>query len=662
MQLDNHLLVAAMLTAQMVRLLVWSGLVAATVTLLVLMRTRWGQSQPLRKCIVLSTLVHLLFGIYTTTVNIVVAIGNGNGETPMWVAIDDGSQRDGDPNGDHDDGGLSDDKNAPWNGFGDDATSTINERLAAPRLRDDLLNDVPNKLPDGAASPLEKIATRGSKPDDHPAPNSAIKTAPDKLANAAPIDAPRASRTNDPAPSSVIDKVPLPNRYSSDRMVDPTEFGPTDFPRDPLDKTAAMKPPRFDSDELGPQGPAGADQIVVRPASAGVGAAGDGDDGPLVPIARNNARLSGGSGKAELPDVMAGRMGNDRLRRVIANGGSLNTEAAVVAALMWLKEHQSQDGRWDADRYEAGREVMVNGHDRRGAGSRADTGVTGLALLAFLAHGNTHSKGEHPTTVQRGLEWLLSIQAADGNLGGEATVFERMYCHAMATCAISEAYAMSGDDRLAAPVRQAIGFCLKSQDKNGGGWRYQPGDPGDTSQLGWQVMALKSAELAGIEIPAESRASMVRFLKSVSSGKAGGLASYKPGHRATHTMTAEALVCRQFLGMARENPAADEAGDFVLSDLPGQNPDNVYYWYYGTLGMFQLQGDHWRQWNKALQDSLLKTQRTDTGDRGSWDPDDVWGAYGGRVYSTALSALCLEVYYRFLPLYVEAASREKRTN
>ena len=99
----------------------------------------------------------------------------------------------------------------------------------------------------------------------------------------------------------------------------------------------------------------------------------------------------------------------------------------------------------------------------------------------------------------------------------------------------------------------------------------------------------------------------MRFLRSVSSGDYGGLASYRPGEQATRTMTAEALVCWQFLGMAREDPASNEAGDFLLGQLPGQGAVNVYYWYYGTLAMYQLQGEYWRRWNQALQTQLLGT-------------------------------------------------------
>ena len=125
-------------------------------------------------------------------------------------------------------------------------------------------------------------------------------------------------------------------------------------------------------------------------------------------------------------------------------------------------------------------------------------------------------------------------------------------------------------------------------------------------------------------------------------------------------MTAEALVCRQFLGIVDSPQTLSEASSFVLQEMPGAGRTNHYYWYYATLGMYQLQGEPWRRWNEALQKNLLATQRHDGALAGSWDPDPVWGGCGGRAYSTALATLCLEVYYRFLPLYVEAAGRERR--
>ena len=221
---------------------------------------------------------------------------------------------------------------------------------------------------------------------------------------------------------------------------------------------------------------------------------------------------------------------------------------------------------------------------------------------------------------------------------------------------------MSGDDRLLPGLRRALRYTLDAQH-TGGGWRYQPDDAGDLSQFGWQLMALRSGELAGIAIPAETRTRMIRFLRSVSSGPAKGLASYRPGDRVSRTMTAEALVCRYFLD-AEDAPATlAEAADHVMKEPPGDGQTNLYYWYYGTLAMFQRQGDDWQRWNAALQKQLLYSQRFDGDLAGSWDPDPLWGGYGGRVYSTAVGALCLEVYYRYLPTHGNLpADRERLTD
>src|SRR5206468_8253610 len=159
---------------------------------------------------------------------------------------------------------------------------------------------------------------------------------------------------------------------------------------------------------------------------------------------------------------------------------------------------------WDADAHGAGREAKaVMGHDRRGAGAQADTGITGLALLAFLGSGETHLSGKHREAVQHGLEFLLGSQATGGSLAGQAELFAAMYCHGMATLALSEAYALSGDDRLLPGLRRALQFTIDAQHA-GGGWRYQPQDPGDMSQFGWQLMSLKSAELGGMGVPAQT--------------------------------------------------------------------------------------------------------------------------------------------------------------
>jgi hypothetical protein len=302
----------------------------------------------------------------------------------------------------------------------------------------------------------------------------------------------------------------------------------------------------------------------------------------------------------------------------------------------------------------------VAGHDRQGAGTDADTGITGLAVLAFLGNGHTHLEGTYRKNVQRGLEYLLRSQAPDGNLAGPARLYAQMYCHGMAALALSEALAMTGDERIRPYVERAVDYTVASQHAISGGWRYQPGDMGDMSQFGWQVMALKSAALAGVPVPQKTREGMLHFLQRCEQGLHGGLAGYRPGTPASRPMTAEALACRYFLDLAPDPTLVREAADYMLGDLPQSGTPNFYYWYYGTLSLFQVQGEAWSHWNEALQRELLRLQRTDGQMAGSWNPETVWGCYGGRVYSTAMASLCLEVYYRYLPLTAFRSELERR--
>jgi hypothetical protein len=356
-----------------------------------------------------------------------------------------------------------------------------------------------------------------------------------------------------------------------------------------------------------------------------------------------------------VPDLYADRVGQRRAAAAAARGGTLETERAVQAALAWLAGAQSADGRWSAAAHGAGVERSVQGHHRHGAGAKSDHGVTGLALLAFLGAGHTHMDGAHAGPVARGLRLLVDRQRADGSLAGDAEFFASLYCHGMATIALAEACAMTGDDALRPPLDRAVRYTLAMQSPATGGWRYAAGDRGDTSQLGWQVMVLASARQAGIGGLEEAESRARAFLRTVSSGRAGGLAGYRAGERPSLAMTAEALVCRLFLGMPPDHPAVLEAVDMHAQSPPARESPNAYTWYYATLASFHAGGPQWDRWNERLQSALVPLQRREPGSLdGSWDPDAVWGGHGGRVYSTALSAMTLEVYYRHLPMHRHA--------
>jgi len=338
------------------------------------------------------------------------------------------------------------------------------------------------------------------------------------------------------------------------------------------------------------------------------------------------------------------RFSDQRIDIVERMGGSKETEHAVQSALQWLAAHQSQDGRWSAAGFD--RECGQCGGETH---IEADHALTGLSLLCFLGAGHTQIKaGPYRDNVDRGLRWLASRQKADGDLRGEET----MYSHGIATIAISEAYAMTGDQQLFAPVQRAARFIQGARNTNVGGWRYDPGQPGDTSVLGWQVMALKSASNAGIDVPGETFDAARAWLNRVSERSRPGLYAYQPGQRPTPSMTAEGMFAQLLLGRRPDHRRMRDSVDFILQHLPNWESDpRTYFWYYASLALFQHQGKEWETWNKALTEELTEHQRKDGRAAGSWDPVDEWSKIGGRVYQTALCTLMLEVYYRYLPLY-----------
>ena len=347
-------------------------------------------------------------------------------------------------------------------------------------------------------------------------------------------------------------------------------------------------------------------------------------------------------------------------------GGTQESEKAVENALAWLARHQDELGFWDASKYGSGRGPNADVADlnlpedrkrtRQQSGIQADTGVSALSLLAFLAAGYTNEEGQYADNVDRAIRWLMSQQRADGFVGGASTYFAANYSHGMVTYALAEALGMQsnpdGFPELRKAVRDAVNYSISIQLSVDGGWRYsRSSTEGDMSLFGWHLMAIKSAEIAGVPIPETVRQRLIGFLRDRSLGPNKGLAAYRPGEQITPAMTAEALFCKQILGIKRDNPQSQEAASYLLQHRPRLSQWNLYYWYYGTLAMYQFGGTEWELWNSVTRDVLVDAQRNDGDLAGSWDPIGPWGPYGGRVYSTALGALCLEVYYRFLPLY-----------
>jgi hypothetical protein len=332
-------------------------------------------------------------------------------------------------------------------------------------------------------------------------------------------------------------------------------------------------------------------------------------------------------------------------------GGNGESEDAVERGLNWLASHQFAAGNWSIHE-------LSCGDDCSGHGSfQSDTAATGLALLAFLGAGYTHTSGEHQDVVRRGLDWLTSHQKASGDLFADETRFVWMYSHGMAAIALCEAYGMTGDESLQQPAQRALDFIVAAQHPTFGGWRYRPRFESDTSVSGWQLMALKSGEMAGLTVPQSAYDGVTRWLNSVEESSTPGRFRYHPSKDISLAMTAEGLLMRQYLGATRNDPSLLAGANYLRARAPRIEERDAYYWYYATQVMFHMQGDHWEDWNAKLRDILITGQLKDGHSAGSWNPSRPttakWGEAGGRHYLTCLNLLMLEVYYRHLPLYIE---------
>ncbi len=356
---------------------------------------------------------------------------------------------------------------------------------------------------------------------------------------------------------------------------------------------------------------------------------------------------------------------------------SPKTEESVEAGLEFLARSQSPDGSWSL-------------HDYRGKPAaettriHSNTAATGLALLAYFGAAYDHYDGKYQEVVRGGLDWLVAHQQENGDLylaqDSSSNQSARLYSHAIAAIALCEAYGMTGDERLKEPAQRAIDFIVASQHREFGGWRYSavPGVEGydsDTSVSGWMMMALRSAELAKLDVPKETFTRVESWLeRAAAKGSGGARYVYDPkaqradqlhGRRESPQMTSIGLLMRMYLGWDRTKPEMVRGADY-LAQTPPTAVENAatewqgaYYWYYATQVMFHMRGEHWRKWNERLHPLLTESQRGEGPLAGSWDPDgpasDMWGQFGGRIYVTTLNLLSLEVYYRHLPIYEDTA-------
>ncbi|MDD4890639.1 MAG: hypothetical protein PHU85_12010, partial [Phycisphaerae bacterium] len=319
--------------------------------------------------------------------------------------------------------------------------------------------------------------------------------------------------------------------------------------------------------------------------------------------------------------------------RTMSDFGGVKAVAAVDSALHWLAVNQEPGGMWSAKK-----------HDGEANADKADTG---LALLALMSGGHTIRKGEYRRNVLRGLEELIRIQKP----GGEFDT--NMYTHAICTIALCEAYGRARDERVGAAARKAVGYLEKAVNPDGG-WRYTANcGLSDMSVSGWCIMALKTAKLADIRFDNNVYAQALSFVDSVTDAGGGqetnGVVAYMfvQGQRYETNdrpaLTAAGMMVRQFSGVGVKARVLEKGAGLNRLLPPDWAAKDFYYWYYATYAMHNMGGEQRLWWNSRIRDVLLTNQAHDGDNAGSWDPKgDKWAARGaGRVYTTALGALCL---------------------
>jgi len=335
-------------------------------------------------------------------------------------------------------------------------------------------------------------------------------------------------------------------------------------------------------------------------------------------------------------------------------GGSAETEAAVAKALDWFTLTQKEDGRWSE--------------------AQSDVATTGLVILSYLSYGvKLSDETEHAQALGKGLAWLVKqVDEKNGSMrdGG------RMYDQAIGTLALGEAAGITRLEKIYQPLERAVAYLCNAQHPKSGGWKYellsedsmhQSGNPelGDLSVTGFATMALRSAEMAGLQVPAKNLGLIRKFLDSRSSGKHKGIYSYKDFGASSiprESMVVVGMYCQQLFGIRPDDERQIESARYLATHMPApaqklQHCGPYYYWYYGCLSMFLHGGKPWQEWNAKMKPVFLKKQQSN----GTWKPEGRHRKAEGTTISTAYATLSLTVYYRYLPM-IKGYTRQSVVN
>ena len=311
-------------------------------------------------------------------------------------------------------------------------------------------------------------------------------------------------------------------------------------------------------------------------------------------------------------------------------------DQAIVRALDFLAHRQLDTGAWASD--EMG----------------SSPACTSLAIMAFLAAGHVPGEGPYAVQIERGVRWVLDQQQPNGMFLDRGT-HGPMYTHGICTLMLAEVLGMTPQET-SAPLRRAleravelilIAQNVRKDDRNIGGWRYQPQSPdSDLSVTGWQLLALRAAKNDGCDIPAECIDKAVAYVKQCAVRGNEGF-GYQPSDSSTPVRAGTGILCLEICGEHHSAEALGAANYLLRRPLMGRDSFFYYGVYYCTVGMFQIGGHHWDVLRDHLEPLVLSLQLPD----GRWEPQQNEENRAGTIYCTSMAVLALAVEYQYLPIY-----------
>jgi hypothetical protein len=426
----------------------------------------------------------------------------------------------------------------------------------------------------------------------------------------------------------VDDSVPIDVTYldSETTPIDPTP-SPLDVPPPPdsLEFPPDFTPPVADLSD--PELPEVTDFSASNPQEAP----------PMLDIPQTEGPLVLKLFAAGAIQSRIGEGNHEEAGRLYGGDGWVHAEDSVRRALEWLRLNQNADGSWGTNDKEA---------------------MSGLALLTFLAHGETTASEKYGETVQRAIRFLVARQNDAGEFAKLDTT-AGTYAQAICVYALSEAYGMARILDLKVPMEKGVAVLIQGQQAQGGfDYRFEKSARRDTSLGGWCSQALKAAFIAGAENPRLKSAMDLAVADMKSAQKEDGSFYYSDSSsHASQGITAVAVLSMQLLGHRGENAAVKSGLDYLRSaECNWKNPPDwpMYAWYYISQTKFHQGGNNWTSWNNQFAPQFIRNQNPD----GSWNSAGLSLKAGsaGRenmhpVYATTLAALTLQVYYRCLPTY-----------